>query len=283
MSRFLDDFTRYIREKGYNVFSAAEICGGAAEAVQLANTNRCQDSYSVSKAFVVTAIGLLFDEGKLTPDDRVTAFFPEYVPADERWHTTTVDMALRHCLGLPGGYLDIDCVDMKEFGRDLLACLFAHPLLCPPGEQRVYTDAAYYLLGRVAERVSGRRLNDYLWEKLFWPMEFTEAAWSTCPMGHAMGATGLYITSADMAKLGELYRCGGLWNGERILSEEWVRMVLQRGYELRPVGVGEAYGKGGMYNQMLLVVPETARVVAWHAFENHDINKDLIHFCAQYR
>lgn len=282
MSRFLEEFEGFIREKGYNVFAVAEICGGKAESVQLARTNRCQDSYSVSKAFVVTAIGLLFDEGKISPEDRVMKFFPDYAPADERWRSATVDMALRHCIGLGRGFLDIDCESMLGFGRDLLGYIFAQKLLCEPGEERVYSDGAYYLLGRVAERAAGRRLVDYLWEKLFGPLVFAEAAWSVCPLGHAMGATGLYITAADMAKLGEVYRCGGIWNGERLLSEDWVRTVLERGYELRPAGIGGAYGKGGMYGQMLLVVPETERVVAWHAYDEGN-RDDMVRFCAEYR
>lgn len=283
MSAFLKDFTEYITQKGYNVFAAAQIEGERAEERQLARTNRCQDSYSVSKAFVVTALGMLYDEGRLSPEDGIMQFFPEYAPADERWQAATIDMALRHSLGLSGGYLDIDCVEMKEFGRDLLAHVFAQRLQCAPGEQRVYSDGAYYLLGRVVQRAAGRGLTEYLWEKLFGPMEYTEAAWSTCPLGHAMGATGLYITARDMAKLGALYRDGGLWQGKRLLSQEWVRIVRERGYEMRPAGIGEAYGKGGMYQQMLLVVPESGRVVAWHAFEERDINRDLIRFCAEYR
>lgn len=282
MSRFLTELAEFVRGKGYNVFSIAEICGGQAESMQLVKTNRCQDTYSVSKAFVVTALGMLFDEGKISPEDKVTKFFPEYAPADERWHDVTIDMALRHRIGMPGGFLDIDCVEMKEFGRDLLGHLFAQRMECAPGEKRVYTDGAYYLLGRIAEAAAGTGLNNFLWERLFEPMEFTEAAWSTCPMGHAMGATGLYITTADMAKLGQLYLCGGEWHGRRLLSQEWVHLVRERGYELRPVGIGEAYGKGGMYGQMLLVVPETGRVVAWHAYD--DGNRDeMVRFCAEYR
>jgi len=282
MSSFLNDFAAYIREKGYNVFSIAEICGGVAEDMQLLRTNRCQDSYSVAKAFVVTALGFLYDDGLISPDERIADIFPEYTPADARWQGATIDMALRHSLGLPGGYMDIDCAPMHTFGRDFLECLFACPLDSAPGEKYCYTDAAFYLLARAAEKRAGRPLIDLMWDRLFGPLMFTEAAWSTCPLGHAMGATGLYITSSDMAKLGALYLGGGMWQGRRILSEEWVKIVLERGYELKPTGIGKSYGKGGMYSQMLLVVPETDRAVAWHAFDD-GVNRDLIRFCAEYR
>ena len=285
MSAFLEAFAAHVRERGYNVFSAAEIIGGAEESVRFVQTNRCQNSYSVSKAFVVTAVGLLVNEGRLDPEEKIAPIFPEYAPADGRWQDLSVDMALRHRVGLPAGFLDIDCLDRRAFGTDFLQYLFAQKLECAPGEKRVYTDAAYYLLGRVAERRAGQRLQDFFWERIFGPLEFTEAAWSSCPQGHAMGATGLYITTRDMARLGEVYRCGGEWRGRRILSEQWVQTVRTRGYELRPVGIGGAYGKGGMYGQMLLIVPETGRVVAWHGYEEEkpEMGADLTQFCAQYR
>ena len=50
-------------------------------------------------------------------------------------------------------------------------------------------------------------------------------------MGYPMGATGLYISSADMVKLGQVYLEGGTYYGRRILSEEWVIMSLEREYD----------------------------------------------------
>ena len=96
-------------------------------------------------------------------------------------------------------------------------------------------------------------------------------AWSRCPLGYPMGATGLYIYTEDMAKLGELYLRGGVWKGERILSEEWVKLCMQRSYEFANICSGKAYGKGGAFGQMLVYIPEQERVVAWHSFGGGDL------------
>ena len=98
-------------------------------------------------------------------------------------------------------------------------------------------------------------------------MDFKEFAWSVCPEGHCIGATGLYLRTEDMVKLGILYLNGGTWNGTRIISEEWVRTVLEKGYEIKPRGKGW-YGKGGMRGQMLTFNPALGRAVAWHAFDS---------------
>ena len=267
MSEFLEAFGAHLRENGCNVFRVSELVGeGEIETLRLAEANPCQDSYSIAKAFVVTAIGLLFDRGLIDPDERLSEFFPEYFSGDidARWRRATLDHAMRHQLGLPSGFLDIDTHDASEFGRDHLAHTFAITPECEPGEARRYSDGAYYIAARAAEVRAGMPLDQFLWENLLFPLGVREAAFSKCPLGHVIGATGLYIRSEDIVKLGSIYLHGGIWKGERMLSEEWVSRVLSREYELRPTCGGRAYGKGGMRGQMLLVIPAQNRVVAWH-------------------
>ena len=270
MSRFTDEFTKLVRDHGYNLFRMTEIKDGEATTVCFCETNRCNNSYSVAKAFTTAAIGVCVDRGLLSTEEKLTDIFSEYRPVirDGRWHSATVHDALKHRLGLPGGYLDIDAQPMSGFGRDFLKYVFETQLLCEPGAERRYTDAAFYVLGRVVEKKSGMPLDRFLWENLLAPMDFAEAAWSTCPMGHPMGATGLYIDTADMAKLGQLYLDGGKWDGERLISKEWVDAVLEREYEFSWNERHTAYGKGGMFGQNLMVIPGQNRVVAWHGYLN---------------
>lgn len=269
MSRFLEEFAKRVREKNLNLYTIAEIrTNGTAESMVLKHTNRCQDSYSVAKAFVVAAIGLLYDRGLIRTEERIPDVLGELCPPDmePRWNNVTVDMVMRHFCGLPGGFLDIDVHNANKFGSDYLSYMLSYPMERAPAEASVYTDGAYYLLGRVVEKRAGVPLDNFLWKELFFPMEYMEMAWSRCPMGHPMGATGLYIRSEDMVKLGGLFLNRGMWKGQRLLSEEWIDTVLTRRYEFHPTGHGTSYGKGGMYGQMLMVVPEHNRAVAWHGF-----------------
>ena len=273
MSEFLNGLAAFIKEKNFNVLRIAEIHNGnAPESLDLQPCNPCQNTYSVAKAFVVTAVGLLQDRDLLRVDERVTDILREELPAgtDPRWETATVDDILLHKCGLPGGFLDIDVNDIAIYGRDFLRYLFTFPLEDAPGTVRRYTDGAYYLLSRIVEKRAGEALDLFLWKTLFFDLGFQEVAWSRCPMGHPMGATGMYIRTADMAKLGELYRTGGCYMGRRYLSESWVRLALSRPYELSPNEGGRSFSKGGMRGQNLLVVPAQNRVVAWHAYENTD-------------
>lgn len=277
MSRFLDEFEAFIRLKEYNVLRIAEIKDGKEPEARAINpSNPCQNSYSVAKAFTATAIGLLYDQGKLDVDDKITEILKDELPEgmDPRWHNATVDDILRHKCGLPGSFLDIDVFDPREFGKDYLKYMLTYPLECAPGTTGNYTDGAYYMLSRIVEKVSGMPLDTFLWEYLLYDLEFTELAWSHCPMGHPMGATGLYIKTINMVKLGEVYRTGGTYHGKRLLSEKWVDLMLSKPYAFSYHDERRSFSKGGMRGQNLLVIPSQNRVVAWHSFNK--VNGDKL-------
>ena len=272
MSTFIESALSYARKSGFNLIRIAEIDNGVASFGECNRGNPCQNIYSVAKAFTMTAIGIICDRNLLTVDEKVTDLFADFLPdgMDKRWYNVTVDHLLTHTAGLHDGQLDIDCIDINTFDTDdFLDMTLRTELLYEPGDGNTYSDAAYYLLSRIVTLKTGEKLDDFLWRELFRPCAFREAAWSKCPLGYPMGATGLYIYAEDMAKLGQIYLDGGVYNGRRILSEDWVNLSLMRPYEFTPRGFN-TYGKGGMRGQMLLVIPEKRRVVAWTACDDGD-------------
>lgn len=274
MSHFLNTLAEAAKAAGGTFYKITEMHEGITETVTLNRGNACQNSYSVAKSFTTAAIGLLWDEGILSTDEKILDIFPDLLPEgmDPKWQAMTVHHLLTHTCGFPCGYLDIDAVDPNSFGTDdYLDYLFRTKLNFTPGEGFDYSDAAFYLLSRVVSRKVGRPMDEFLWERLFYPLGFREMAWSRCPKGYPMGATGLYIYTEDMAKLGELYLNRGVYGGRRILSEAWVALVEARGYEFHGICGGKAYGKGGAFGQFLLYMPRERRVVAWHSFGGGDL------------
>lgn len=266
-SSFINSLGNFIREQNINIYRIATVTSdGKIDVLTFKDCNPCQNSYSVSKFFTLTAIGLLWDEGLVRLDEKLSDIFTDLCPSDmpSEWKDRTVEMAILHHCGLPEGHLDIDVQNAVEFGEDYLAYVLSTPLKDPAIYS--YTDAEFYLLARVVSIRSGKHMLKYLWEKLFGKLEFREMAWSCCPMNHPMGATGLYIRTEDMVKLGALYLNRGTYNGHRILSEEWIDTVVQKEY-LRHY-TRHAYGHGGMYGQMLAVFPRHDMAVAWHGFHN---------------
>lgn len=273
-SAFLDAFASELNRLEFHTYRIAEWRDGKLFSKDLLPASACLNSYSVAKAFTVTAAGLLYDRGLLGVDEKIVDIFRDEFPErhDPKWERMTVDHIMRHRGGFPSGYLDIDAQEIAAYGtEDFLQYLFQTELAAEPGEAWIYSDAAFYLLSRIVTKKTGRLLDELMWREVFSPLGFQEMAWSKCPMGYPMGATGLYIRTQDMVKLGALYLRRGVYSGKRILSEQWTAKVLERGYELCPAGGNGAYGKGGMCGQMLLVFPEDDRVLAWHSFDHRDM------------
>lgn len=265
-----NDYAFLSKEYGLNTFFVAEGDKNYNITKQtVVPANPCCNCYSVAKAFTVTAIGMLYDQGLITPQSRMADILAPYLPEhmDERWRRVTVHDLMLHKVGFNGGKLDIDVEDASLFPEDYLGELLSSPLPIEPGTTEQYTDAAFYILSRIVAQVSKKDLVDFLRPALMNTMKFKELAWSTCPLGYSMGATGLYIRTEDMVKLGILYLNDGMWQGTRIISKEWVDMVLSNGYEFKSIGDGW-YGKGGMCGQLLLFNPAKEIAVACHSYED---------------
>lgn len=265
----IDKVLEGFEKRGIEIYSITQMGEGYTESRTVRAAAACHNSYSVAKAFVVTAIGMLYDAGLLNPEEKVYDILREDFPEDHdpNWENVTLDNLMLHKIGLEKGFLDIDTEDVLSYGTlDYLRYAFSRRLPNEVGAERVYSDAAYYILSRVVAKKSGEKLTDFLLPRLFNPLRFREVSWSVCPYGHAIGATGLYIRTEDMAKLGWVYLNGGVYEGQRIISEEWANIVLERGYELkgRAMRDMEGYCKGGMYGQMLYISKKEKLVLAWH-------------------
>lgn len=268
-----------IKEQEMNVYSLALMNEDGIQEMCIHPADPATNSYSVAKAFTMTAIGMLWDRGHIRVEDKVYDILADEFPEefDERWKDVTVEHLMMHKAGFEHGFLDIDVEDISEYpSDDFQKIVLSEPIFHQPGTEFVYTDAAYYLLSRIVTKISGQRLDDFLRPVLFKIMKFQELAWSTCPHGYCMGATGLYIRTKDMVKLGFMYANDGCYFGERVVSSEWVKLVLEREYEFRRQGETEIYAKGGMCGQMLAFWPEQKMACAWHGYETEKDMKVLL-------
>ena len=273
-----------IEKMGINLYGMAFYRDGEITEHRFQASSNCHNCYSVAKAFAMTAVGMLHDDGLIDVKKPICHYMADLMPKDidPAWQLITVEQVLTHKIGYGEGFLDIDVEDVNAYPtKDYLHMVFTHKLTYLPGQQFKYSDAAYYLVSRLIATVSGEKADAFLNRRLFQPMDFKEVAWSHCPQDHPMGATGLYISSADMVKLGALYLDGGVWKGKRLLSEEWIRKAIGNEYELHVKSASGLIGKGGMNGQHLLFNREKNYAIAWHAYAPSEQIKDLITFVDQ--
>lgn len=264
-----------ILKTGANVFKIVLYNNGDWREETLRPSCPCLNCYSLSKNFTATAIGIAQDMGLLTIEDPIVKFFPGELPdhADEKLARVKVRHLLTQTMGIGDGYLFEN--DRYTYGTDDWARLIlSKPLEHEPGEKFVYSNSTYYLLSCIVHKVTGMTTDMFLRTHLFRHMGIDAFAWETCPKGETMGATGLYMSTNDIAKLGVLYLNKGEYEGRRLLSRAFAGEAVKThaasaegrryGLSFWPNDIG--YNGGGAYNQIILVVPEKNIVFAAHSF-----------------
>jgi CubicO group peptidase (beta-lactamase class C family) len=234
--------------------------------------------FSLAKSVTASAVGLLVDEGRLSLDDRVLDVFADQAPAEAGDNLRR--MRLRHLLTMTTGHEADPTRQMRLSGRSWTGVFLAQPVVHAPGARFLYSDAAGYMLSALAQRVGGQRLVDYLGPRLFGPLGIGSPSWETSPEGVDVGGWGLSMTTADVARFGQLHLQGGVWGGRRLLPEAWVAGATARRVPSGPPGVPAepdylqgygyqfwrcrhgAYRAEGAFGQLCVVMPEQEAVLA---------------------
>jgi CubicO group peptidase (beta-lactamase class C family) len=204
-----------------------------------------QTSFSVAKSFLSTLIGIAIDEGLIgSVTDPVTEYLPALSERDPRFERITLRDLLtmssgiryeEQSLPLPWGD-DVDTyygTDLRDLG------LSATQIVRPPGQEWIYNNYNPLLLGLVLERATGTSVSDYMARRLWQPLGAeADATWSLDSEGSGFEKmeSGLNATPVDYARFGELFLLAGERNGQRIVSEDWVREATAADVTTDPAG-----------------------------------------------
>jgi CubicO group peptidase (beta-lactamase class C family) len=134
---------------------------------------------SINKIFTQIAIGQLVEQGKLSFDDKLGKYLPDYPNRD------AVDkVTIRHLLNMSSGIGDFFGPEFEATPKDRLRKikdflpLFASkPLAFEPGSKRLYSNGGYIILGAIIEKVSGQDYYEYVREHIFKPTGMQDTAW----------------------------------------------------------------------------------------------------------
>ena len=258
--------------------------------------------HSVSKSFTATAIGMLVDQGKISVTDKLVDFFPEDCPEEMSDNLKAITV---HNL------LTMNCGHETEVNRrgadNWVKAFLAHPVTKTPGTWYCYNSMGTYMLSAIAQKVSGEKVLDFLDTRLFQPLHIEKPQWEESPQGINAGGWGLYLKTEDMAKFGQLFLQKGKWNGEQLISENWVAeaskyqvpsvpsgtrpdnaaergltpenstFMLGYGYQMWMCPEG-AYRADGARGQYIIIYPDADAVIAVTAnSSNLQAEQDLIY------
>lgn len=233
---------------------------------------------SHSKTYAATAIGIAYTEGIVKLDERIIDIFPEHAPEQpsENLKKLTVHDVL--CMGCG---MDEMPMATEHWIRDFLHTPVNHT----PGTTYMYNSVGSSILSAIIVKKTGMSMHEYLKPRLYDKIGIfsDNHRWMKMPDGCEVGGGGLFATTEDNLRLMKLYADGGVWEGERILDDEYVKRAttLQNesateaknnplakdnfvgyGYQIwmcRPNGV---YRADGAMGQFTIVVPDKDMIIA---------------------
>lgn len=256
-----------------------------------ADRDETHDMRSAGKTFAGALVGLARERGAgFDLDTPVLSLFPDYpglADADTRKRAMTVEHLLTMTSGLscddnddatPGN----EDVMQNQEDPDWIRYTLELPMARDPGsEPAVYCTAGINLLGGVLRGSLDAPLPEFFFDAFARPLGIRRYHLNLMPSGDAYLGGGIHMRARDQLKLGQLYLDDGVWNGQRVVPESWVRESLSphssfgpgHGYGLawhlidlqsgdQTVRLYEAGGNGG---QFVLVIPSLDMVVGFTA------------------
>lgn len=124
---------------------------------------------SVSKQFTAVAVLQLVEQGRISLDDPVSRYFPEF--ESDIWEKVRIRHLLSHSSGVPDARKGLTRQE-RIFGNDSLAVAYMISLdylHFEPGTQYEYMNPTFVLLARIVERVSGEEFTQYVHDHIFAP------------------------------------------------------------------------------------------------------------------
>ena len=205
---------------------------------------------SVTKSFTSALIGITIDKGFiLGVDEKVFSFFPEYDGLrDERKDKLTLEHLLTMTSGLEWNGMDVP-VSTRDTRNDLIqlflvddpvAYVLGKPVVDEPGAHWYYNGGGTNVLGEVIREATGTRMDEFAEKNLFAPLGITDYEWDFINPDVIHASGNLSLRPRDMAKFGYVYLNDGIWQGERIISADWIRNSTQA-HAITPWTTGYGY------------------------------------------
>jgi len=178
---------------------------------------------SVTKSYTSALTGIAIDKGFLPGlDTKMLDYFPDVTVTDPRKRDITLRQMLQMQAGYPWEEKSQQAWDIMWSGRYLNA-VEDLPLSADPGTKFQYSSLTAHWTGILVARSTGLDLMSFGKQYLFGPLAVTPGEdWNRDVDGYYIGGGDILFTARDMARFGQLYMDGGLYDGQQLISTSWV-------------------------------------------------------------
>ncbi len=212
---------------------------------------------SVSKQFCSTAIMMLKEQGKLSVDDTLDKYFPEYEIGK--------DIAIKNLLTMRSGIintLDVESLIIDEIDEmnidNFKEWIFKQPLKFEPDSKFDYSNTNYFLLSCIVEQVSGNNYNNYIRENIFEPLKMSNTGFVSEVADNPNWNNGHNpeIIKSDIAYLSLILKGAGDISSNSYDMDKWKtglvsgKIISRESYEEMIVDYSPDYSKHYGYGLM---------------------------------
>jgi len=255
------------------------------------------NSFSMSKSWVSTLIGIALTEGKIkSVDEKVCDFLPNFCEG------RNTELTIKDLLTMSSGlnwiedyYNPIGQTAESYYGKHLSELVNNLKVIETPGKVFKYHSSCTQLLTFIVEAATGKTISEYASEKLWQPMGAKHPAlWNTdVEGGDEKGFCCIISNARDFARLGKLYMHHGNWNGTQILDRNYVKDAISVAELLDTKGnTNTNYGyqfwlaerqdlsvyyARGLFGQYVICIPEKNMIVVRLGRKFGAVLEDLHH------
>lgn len=260
-------FVKDIQENQWNVFGVEVYEKGRLIHSYGDTKEHLHNIYSAAKTVLSIAAGIASDEGRFDINRSVLSYMPvsktdKLAPEQkEVFEKITIQRLLTMSVGdLP----------FRPEGDSYLDYALNTKITDP--EQRVfnYSNISAYLTGVALTEALGTDLGAFVEERIFKPLGITKYEYSRCPEGYFYGASKMKLTVNGLSRIGLLLSQKGVYNGSRILSEEYVNAATSVQQMNREGGYGyfiwkyrDGFSINGKLKQKCYVLPKRELVITY--------------------
>ncbi len=190
--------------------------------------------HSCTKSIMSILIGIAIDQSYIKDIHRpVISYFPEkrFSNLDDRKKAMTLEHVLMMATGLK-------CRDSYKYGwkgifalmqqNDWVQYILGLPMEVSPGERFEYCNSASFLLSAIVQKVTGMKTQEFARNQLFTPLGINDVGWAKNPNGITIGWGQMSLKPQDMAKIGYLCLKQGQWEGQQIVSKDWMEISTRK-------------------------------------------------------
>lgn len=205
---------------------------------------------SATKSFTSAMIGIAIDQGYIqSVNDNVFDYFPQYADLftnDSVKSSMTIENLLTMMSGLDWDDETMPYSDPRNdmyqmfTASDPIRYVLSQGMDFTPGTHFDYDNGNTNVLGEIIRQATEFRIDDFCNRFMFSKLGITDYEWQMISSQVVFTSGDLRLRPRDMAKFGQLFLNKGIWQGERIISENWVEVSTRK--HVNPNNFTNLYG-----------------------------------------